>query len=110
MSTVPLSPFLEENERGGMSCLISLGVTGIVDGKSLLQYYFVYTLINKLCQLLFCWSNADLQRKREVGNDAHSRVKRLNAAPKSQQLYSRRESVCSLLAGLCMYCHDRPRI
>jgi hypothetical protein len=74
MSTVPLSPFLEENERGGgMSCLISLGVTGIVDGKSLLQYYFVYTLINKLCQLLFfCWSNADFQRKREVGNDALS--------------------------------------
>jgi hypothetical protein len=37
-----LSPFLEENDRGGRSCLISLGVTGIVDGKSLVQYYFVY--------------------------------------------------------------------
>jgi hypothetical protein len=31
-----------------------LGVTVIVDGKSLLQYYFRYTLINKLCQLLIC--------------------------------------------------------
>ena len=65
MSTVPLSPFLEENEREGMSCLISFAVTGIVDGKKLaLQYYFVYTLINKLCQLLCLWSNADLHRGR----------------------------------------------
>jgi hypothetical protein len=34
---VPLSPFLEENERGGINCLMSLGVTVIADGKSLVQ-------------------------------------------------------------------------
>jgi hypothetical protein len=41
-----------------------LGVMGIVDGKSLLQYYFVYTLINKLCQLHLWWSKADLQQQK----------------------------------------------
>jgi hypothetical protein len=46
-----------------------LGVTGIVDGKSLLQYYFVYTLINKLCQLHSC-SKADLQQQSADNDDA----------------------------------------
>lgn len=36
---MPLSPFLEENERGGINCLMSLGVTVIADGKSLVQNY-----------------------------------------------------------------------
>jgi hypothetical protein len=33
MSTVPLSPFLEEYDRGGISSFKSFGVTVIIDGK-----------------------------------------------------------------------------
>jgi hypothetical protein len=74
---VPLSPFLEANERGGINCLMNFGVTVIADGKSLVQNYFMFTSINKVSQIL-CFLSAAAEKYRQSSRRRRRRRKRRN--------------------------------